>query len=47
MLRGCIVHSVSRFEAKLVERDFGYDAIVIEHGVDELVKSFTGAPRIT
>jgi 1,2-diacylglycerol 3-alpha-glucosyltransferase len=45
LLRGCIVHSVSRFEAKLVERDFGYNAIVIEHGVDELVKIFTWNPE--
>jgi 1,2-diacylglycerol 3-alpha-glucosyltransferase len=45
LLRDCIVHSVSRFEAKLIKRDFGYDAIVIEHGVDELVKSFTWSPE--
>jgi 1,2-diacylglycerol 3-alpha-glucosyltransferase len=45
LLRGCIVHSVSRFEAKLIKRDLGYNAIVIEHGVDELVKSFTWSPE--
>jgi 1,2-diacylglycerol 3-alpha-glucosyltransferase len=45
LLRECIVHSVSRFEAKLIKRDYGYDAIVIEHGVDELVKSFTWSPE--
>jgi 1,2-diacylglycerol 3-alpha-glucosyltransferase len=45
LLRDCIVQSVSRFEAKLIKRDLGYNAIVIEHGVDELVKSFTWSPE--
>jgi glycosyltransferase involved in cell wall biosynthesis len=45
LLRNTIIHTVSKLEAKLVERDFGCKAIVIENGVDELVKSFTWIPE--
>jgi glycosyltransferase involved in cell wall biosynthesis len=44
LLRNTITHTVSKLEAELVERDFGCKAIVIENGVDELVKSFTWSP---
>jgi 1,2-diacylglycerol 3-alpha-glucosyltransferase len=45
LLRNTITHTVSKLEAELVERDFGCKAIVIENGVDELVKSFTWSPE--
>jgi 1,2-diacylglycerol 3-alpha-glucosyltransferase len=45
LLRNTIIHTVSKLEAELVERDFGCKAIVIENGVDELVKSFTWSPE--
>jgi 1,2-diacylglycerol 3-alpha-glucosyltransferase len=45
LLRNTITHTVSKLEAELVERGFGCKAIVIENGVDELVKSFTWSPE--
>jgi glycosyltransferase involved in cell wall biosynthesis len=45
LLKNTITHTVSKLEAELVERDFGCKAIVIENGVDELVKSFTWIPE--
>lgn len=42
---GSIVHTVSRLEAQLVERDLGVEAITIENGVEEWVRSLEWSPR--
>jgi glycosyltransferase involved in cell wall biosynthesis len=38
LLRGCIVHTVSKLEARLVEKDFGVKAVPIENGVEEWIR---------
>ena len=38
LLKGCVVHTVSRLEARLVEKDFGVSAMPIENGVEEWVR---------
>lgn len=40
-----VVHTVSRLEAELVERDFNINAMPIENGVDEWVLSVSWSPR--
>jgi len=45
LLKGCTVHTVSRLEARLVERDFGVKAVPIENGVEEWVRDLRWDPR--
>jgi len=45
LLRGCVVHTVSKLEARLVERDFGVRAIPIENGVEEWVGDLRWDPQ--
>ena len=45
LLRGCIIHTVSKLEAKLVERDFGIKAIPIENGVEEWIRDLKWEPK--
>jgi len=45
LLRGCIIHTVSKLEAKLVERDFGIKAIPIENGVEEWIRDLRWKPK--
>uniref|UniRef100_A0A7C4BCT2 Glycosyltransferase n=1 Tax=Ignisphaera aggregans TaxID=334771 RepID=A0A7C4BCT2_9CREN len=45
MLKGCTVHTVSKLEARLVERDFGVKAIPIENGVEEWVRDLRWEPQ--
>jgi len=45
LLRGCVVHTVSKLEARLVERDFGVKAIPIENGVEEWVGDLRWDPQ--
>ena len=44
-LKGCTIHTVSKLEAKLVERDFGAEAIPIENGVEEWIRDLKWEPR--
>jgi len=44
LLRESTVHAASSHEAKLLERDFGVESVVIEHGVDEGVAELTWRP---
>lgn len=39
-----VIHTVSRFEAKLVKRDFKVDATPIENGVDEWILNMKWSP---
>jgi len=45
VIKDCTVHTVSRLEAKLIERDFGAKAIVIENGVEEWVRNLEWEPQ--
>jgi len=45
MLRNCVIHTVSKLEASLVERDFGVKAIPIENGVEEWVRELRREPE--
>ena len=45
LLRGCVVHTVSKLEARLVERDFGVRAISIENGVEEWIRDLRWDPQ--
>lgn len=45
LLKGCAIHTVSKLEAKLVERDFRAKAVPIENGVEEWIKSVRWEPR--
>ena len=45
LLRRCIIHTVSKLEAKLVERDFGVKAIPIENGVEEWIRNLKWEPK--
>jgi glycosyltransferase involved in cell wall biosynthesis len=45
LLKGCVVHTVSKLEAKLVERDFRERAIPIENGVEEWIKNIKWEPQ--
>ena len=45
LLRGCIIHTVSRLEAKLVKKDFGVKAILIENGVEEWIRDLKWEPK--
>jgi len=38
LLRNCIVHIVSKLEARLIEKDFGVKIIPIENGVEEWIR---------
>jgi len=44
-LRDCIIHTVSKLEASLVERDFGVKAIPIENGVEEWIRDLKWEPK--
>jgi glycosyltransferase involved in cell wall biosynthesis len=45
LLRGCIVHTVSKLEARLVEEDFGVKAVPIENGVEEWIRDLKWDPQ--
>ena len=45
LMKECTVHTVSKLEAKLVERDFGVKAIPIENGVEEWVRNIEWEPE--
>jgi len=45
LLRGCVVHTVSKLEARLVERDFGVRAIPIENGVEKWIRDLRWDPQ--
>jgi len=45
LLRGCIVHTVSKLEARFVEKDFGVSAIPIENGVEEWIRGLKWDPQ--
>jgi glycosyltransferase involved in cell wall biosynthesis len=45
MLKDCIVHTVSKLEARLVEKDFSMSAIPIENGVEEWVRDLKWDPQ--
>jgi len=45
LLKDCIVHTVSRLEARLVKKDFGVSAIPIENGVEEWVRGLKWDPQ--
>jgi len=45
LIKDCTVHTVSRLEAELIERDFSARAIVIENGVEEWVRNLEWEPR--
>jgi len=45
LLRGCVVHTVSKLEARLVERDFGVRATPIENGVEEWIRDLRWDPQ--
>jgi 1,2-diacylglycerol 3-alpha-glucosyltransferase len=45
LLRGCVVHTVSKLEARLVGKDFGINAIPIENGVEEWIRNLKWDPQ--
>jgi glycosyltransferase involved in cell wall biosynthesis len=45
LLKGCIVHTVSKLEARFVEKDFGISAMPIENGVEEWVRDLRWDPQ--
>jgi len=45
LLKGCIVHAVSRLEANLIKRDSGIQAIPIENGVEEWIRELKWEPE--
>jgi len=45
LLKDCIVHTVSKLEARLVKRDFGVEAIPIENGVEEWIRELRWEPE--
>jgi glycosyltransferase involved in cell wall biosynthesis len=45
LLKGCVVHTVSKLEAKLVEKDFRARAVPIENGVEEWIKGVRWEPQ--
>jgi len=45
LLRNCVVHSVSKFEAEIIERDFGVKAVPIENGVEEWIRDLKWDPE--
>jgi len=45
LLKDSIVHTVSRLEANLVERDFGCKTVTIENGVEEWLRSVKWDPE--
>ncbi|RLE89873.1 MAG: glycosyl transferase family 1 [Thermoprotei archaeon] len=45
MLKNCIIHTVSKLEARLVEKDFGVKAIPIENGVEEWIRDLKWKPE--
>jgi glycosyltransferase involved in cell wall biosynthesis len=40
-----VIHTVSKLEARLVQRDFGRSAVPIENGVEEIVKTLAWRPE--
>ena len=45
LLKGCVVHTVSKLEANLVKQDFGVEAIPIENGVEEWIRELSWEPK--
>jgi len=45
LLKHCVVHTVSKLEARLVEKDFGVKAIPIENGVEEWIRDLKWEPK--
>jgi glycosyltransferase involved in cell wall biosynthesis len=45
LLKGCIVHTVSKLEARLVKKDFGVSATPIENGVEEWIRDLRWDPQ--
>jgi glycosyltransferase involved in cell wall biosynthesis len=45
LMKNCIVHTVSRLEARLVEKDFSVSAVPIENGVEEWVRDLRWDPQ--
>jgi glycosyltransferase involved in cell wall biosynthesis len=45
LLKGCIVHTVSKLEARLVKKDFGVNATPIENGVEERIRNLRWDPQ--
>ena len=45
LLGSCVVHTVSKFEAEIVERDFGVKAVSIENGVEEWIRDLKWDPK--
>ena len=45
LLKDCIVHTVSKLEARPVKRDFGVEAIPIENGVEEWIRELRWEPE--
>jgi len=45
LLKGCTVHTVSKLEARLVEKDFGVNATPIENGVEEWIRDLRWDPQ--
>jgi len=45
LLKGCIAHTVSKLEARFVEKDFGISAMPIENGVEEWVRDLRWGPQ--
>ena len=45
LMMGCVIHTVSKLEARLVERDFGVGAMPIENGVEEWVRDLRWDPQ--
>ncbi len=45
LLKGCVVHTVSKLEANLVKQDFGVEAIPIENGVEEWIRELEWEPK--
>lgn len=40
-----VIHTVSKLEAELIERDFGFKAVPIENGVEEWIPNLTWNPE--
>ena len=45
LMKDCIVHTVSKLEARLVEKDFGVKAVPIENGVEEWIRDLRWDPQ--
>jgi glycosyltransferase involved in cell wall biosynthesis len=45
LMKDCTVHTVSKLEARLVEKDFDVKAVPIENGVEEWIKDLRWDPQ--